>query len=264
RVLLPFEAVPRIPLGQKKDGAGSDSGGSRWGQGLGKRLPPRGLLPPPPVCFSPSGRFLYSGGDESGAVLVWRMDLETGQVMGEMALHGHSAPVTCLSTAGLEGTGQDLLLSGSADGTAMLWRLGRMASTFRLSTAPRSPSLVIRGHRAPITACVLSDSLGLALTCSGDMGWACTRGRALLHGTEGTTLLRALPPPPELVPRSGGDPWARVGPGAGAGGGGEAFLRAKTHYAACALGDAGYAAIASTCHFAPGADLGAGLEVGPG
>ncbi|CAN0455193.1 unnamed protein product, partial [Laminaria digitata] len=109
-----------------------------------------------------------------------------------MALHGHSAPVTCLASCGLEATDRDLVLSGAADGTALLWSIRRLipsyiSDTLRRPVARRCPALVVRGHRAPVTTCAVSDGLGLALTCSD--------GRALLTAIEGNVLLRALTPP---------------------------------------------------------------------
>ncbi|CAN0372135.1 unnamed protein product, partial [Hapterophycus canaliculatus] len=112
-----------------------------------------------------------------------------------MALHGHSAPVTCLALCGLEAKDSDLVLSGAADGSALLWSVRRLTPNYisdslRRPTARRCPALVVRGHRGPVTACAVSDGLGVALTCSD--------GRALLTATEGNVLLRALRPPPGL------------------------------------------------------------------
>ncbi|CAM9430651.1 unnamed protein product, partial [Choristocarpus tenellus] len=257
RLLLPFDAVPRIPLGPREGHVfGGGSGGSfvqgAGGGGVKAGIPTMPLLLPP-VKFSPSGRFLYSGGHEAGAVLVWQMDLGTGQVMGEMALQGHSGPVTCLASAGLESSGQDLLLSGSTDGTAMLWNLGRLASTFRSPEAMRAPAMVVRGHGSAITACALSDGLGLALTCSSGNGIGCSsnkgmgveggRGRALLHCTEGATVVRALPSPPPIMYHRLHRNKSRARAEGDAGAGGAA---AAVQYTACALGLTGYAALASS------------------
>ncbi|CAM9336477.1 unnamed protein product, partial [Ectocarpus fasciculatus] len=142
--MVHFTHVPRIPLGARP----ADSRGEAAG-GPGDWPPP---LPPPPVCFSPSGRYLFSGGHESGALLMWQFDYNnTGQVCGEMALHGHSAPVTCLALCGLEAKDSDLVLSGAADGTALLWSVRRLAPNYiseslRRPMARRCPALVVRGH----------------------------------------------------------------------------------------------------------------------
>lgn len=109
-----------------------------------------------------------------------------------MALHGHSAPITCLALCGLEAKDSDLVLSGAADGTALLWSVRRLTPSYisdglRRPTARRCPASVVRGHRGPVTACAVSDGLGLALTCSD--------GRAQLTATEGNVVLRVLRPP---------------------------------------------------------------------
>lgn len=157
-----------------------------------------------------------------------------------MALHGHSAPVTCIASCGLEATDRDLVLSGAAEGTALLWSLRQLTPTYisasvRRPAARRCPALVIRGHRGPLTVCAVSDGLGLALTCSD--------GRVLLTAIEGNVLLRALRAP---VGGSSVD----------LGKGGEAstadtnttpFPRLPgTRYTACALTEAGYAALAGS------------------
>jgi WD domain, G-beta repeat len=143
-------------------------------------------LPPAPALFSRTGRLIFSGGHPSGAVLVWHVDAEVGAVIGEAAMYGHSAPVTCLATCNLELSGQEILLSGSADCTAVLWCLRRLNSlrAFQTPRPDRLPLQVLRGHVTPITACAIDDSLSLALTCS--------RGRALLHCIEGQGLLHSI------------------------------------------------------------------------
>lgn len=161
-----------------------------------------------------------------------------------MALHGHSSPVTCLASCGLEGTDRDLVLSGASDGTALLWSLrrlipGYLSATPRRPAARRSPALVVRGHRGPVTACAINDGLGLALTCSD--------GLALLSATEGEVLLRALRPPSSPSPPP---------PGRGGRGEGEFPVpgvpppknpSAKAiRYTACALAESGYAVLAGS------------------
>jgi WD40 repeat protein len=143
-------------------------------------------LPPAPALFSRTGRLIFSGGHPSGAVLVWHVDAEVGSVIGEAAMYGHSAPVTCLATCNLEQTGTEILLSGSADCTAIIWCLRRLNSlrAFQTPRPDRLPQQVLRGHVTPITACAVDDSLSLALTCS--------RGSALLHCIEGQGLLHSI------------------------------------------------------------------------
>lgn len=162
-----------------------------------------------------------------------KYDETPDQVCGEMALHGHSAPITCLASCGLEATDRDLVLSGASDGTALLWSLRRLTASFLTATARRPaarrcPSMVVRGHRGPVTACAVSDGLGLALTCSD--------GRALLTSTEGNVLLRTLGS-------------AFDGPNGGRGGRSnhpETPEPPATRYTACALAESGYAALAGS------------------
>ncbi|CAN0516082.1 unnamed protein product, partial [Ectocarpus sp. 12 AP-2014] len=73
RRMVHFTDVPRIPLGARP---AVDSRGEEAAGAPGDWPPP---LPAPPVCFSPSGRYLFSGGHESGALLMWQFDYNTGQ-----------------------------------------------------------------------------------------------------------------------------------------------------------------------------------------
>lgn len=87
RRMTHFTHVPRIPLGGRPPypsssstpGSSKPSGGNGSSSGGDADWPPP--LPPAPVCFSPSGRYLFSGGHESGALLMWQFDYNsTGQV----------------------------------------------------------------------------------------------------------------------------------------------------------------------------------------
>lgn len=149
-----------------------------------------------------------------------------------MALHGHSAPVTCLASCGTEATDREMVLSGAADGTAMLWSLRRLTESYltaamRVPVARRCPTLVIRGHRGPVTACAVSDGLGLAITCSD--------GRALVNSIEGNVLLRVL--------RSESDVGRRVDDGDGSP---VAPVLPAMRHTACALAEGGYVALAGS------------------
>lgn len=89
RKLASFDNVPRIPLGarppsqssgggggRRRGGGGEDGGDGGGGGGVDWPLP----LSSAPVCISPSGRYLFSGGHASGALLMWQFDYATGQV----------------------------------------------------------------------------------------------------------------------------------------------------------------------------------------
>lgn len=101
RARTPIEQLPRVPP------------------------PPPHMAPagPFPLHISKTGRFALGAGDPFGAVHLVEVDVETGQVSGEALLTGHARRVLCLATAELEETGAELLLTGSEDCTAMLWRL---------------------------------------------------------------------------------------------------------------------------------------------
>jgi hypothetical protein len=79
-----------------------------------------------------------------------------------------------------------LILSGSSDCTAALWTLRQLSSSFQLPFISRSPTQIFRGHGSPITACAVSASLHLALTCS--------RSTVLLHSLREDQLLHCLGP----------------------------------------------------------------------
>ena len=198
------------------------------------------------------------------------------QVCGEMALHGHSAPITCLALCGLESKDSDLVLTGAADGTALLWSVRRLTPAYisdslRRPTARRCPALVVRGHRSPVTACAVSDGLGLALTCSD--------GRALLTATEGNVVLRVLRPPGYSVEGGGSEGSATASAAAEDGASVETSgvtagkkrngapplpppavqpQLPAARYTACALGETGYCVLASSRLVAPSAAGGSG------
>lgn len=89
RKLTSFDHIPRIPLGthsssrsspysSRSSGFASSVVGDAFDGDV--PLPSLPQLPPSPVCFSPSGMYLFSGGHPSGALLMWQFDASTGQV----------------------------------------------------------------------------------------------------------------------------------------------------------------------------------------
>lgn len=192
RMTLPFSVLPRILLPT----------------GL-ENYPGRYPLPPSPVLFSKSGRLIFSGGHATGSIRMWQIDPDSCSIIGEAAIYGHSAPVTCLALCDLERNGSELmLLSGSADCTAALWGLRQLNSPrpFKRPRADRCPMCILRGHDSPVIACAVSEGLGLTLTCSSS--------QAITHCIETGALIRSLP-------RS-----------------------STTRYHACALSSEGYAILA--------------------
>ncbi|CBN78887.1 conserved unknown protein [Ectocarpus siliculosus] len=146
--MVHFTHVPRIPLGARP---AVDSRGEEAAGGPSDWPPP---LPAPPVCFSPSGRYLFSGGHESGALLMWQFDYDnTGQVCGEMALPRALGPRD-LPRAFAGSRPRTATSSSPAPPTAraLLWSVRRLAPNYisdslRRPTARRCPALVVRGHR---------------------------------------------------------------------------------------------------------------------
>ncbi len=176
RILPGFDVLPRIPLPTGCDYHSKHSS-------CASALPH-----PAPAVLSSLGKLLFSGGHPSGAVLVWELDTATGAIVAEGSLTGHSAPVTCLSLGGMEPSGQDLLLSGSCDCTALVWELRKLTSRFNRPQLSRTPYRVIRGHSHPITACSINVYAGLCLTVS--------HNTALIHCIASDQLLRVLQPTP--------------------------------------------------------------------
>lgn len=106
----PIEFVPRVPPPVlTSDGSRRPPGGGSFA-----------------VHISRTGRFILGGGDPFGSIHVLEVDVEQGHVTGEGLLMGHQAAVTCISSAGMEETGMELVLTGSQDCTAMVWRIQRI------------------------------------------------------------------------------------------------------------------------------------------
>ena len=76
------------------------------------------------------------------------------------------------------------MLTGGADGLAMVWRVARRAWP-RRAALPRRPLRVLRGHGAPLACGTLSRALGVALTVAAD-------GRALLHALEARSKSKSI------------------------------------------------------------------------
>jgi hypothetical protein len=106
---------------------------------------------------------------------------------------GHTGAVTCLTSAGLELTGMELLLTGSADCTAMLWRLQRTTAKTKRPCMIKRPDRVLLGHTAPIVACAIYYDLGVTLTASGT--------ELIIHHIEHISLVRRIDLPASLAAR---------------------------------------------------------------
>ncbi|DAZ96650.1 TPA: hypothetical protein N0F65_009213 [Lagenidium giganteum] len=153
----PFDYVPRVPVFEVKD-LGSETCF--------------------PVAVSSNGRLLISGGSRNGSIHLRLLDLDNGHVIAKASVCGHDDSVTCLSIDKFNyqcptmSDDDDLLVSGSRDGTLALWRLSRVKPDllFRLPRISTAPLLMLRGHRHPIIDCCVSTRLGVVVSCSEHVG----------------------------------------------------------------------------------------------
>ncbi|GMF26902.1 unnamed protein product [Phytophthora lilii] len=167
----PFDYVPRIPV---FDHVRHDE------ESLHQHKRSRGF----PVVISRNGRVLATGGARSGALHFRLLDLDNGHVIGKASVVGHSAAVTCLSldrwsyhshsqvVVSTSQEDEELLVSGSQDGTLALWRLSRLKPDmlFRLPRVSPRPIQILRGHATPIVDCCVSTYLGVVASCSHSSG----------------------------------------------------------------------------------------------
>lgn len=169
--LCPIENVPRVPpptLTELTVGGGAPAGGRLFF----------------PLHISRSGRFIFGGGEPFGSMHVLEIELQSGHVIGEVTVLGHTAPITCISSAGLEGEGLELLLTGSMDCTAMIWRIDRLLAKTKKPKLMKRPERILYGHSSRIVCCCLNYPLGIVLTCSST--------EALIHSIEHPELLRRI------------------------------------------------------------------------
>ncbi|TYZ69038.1 hypothetical protein PybrP1_000307 [[Pythium] brassicae (nom. inval.)] len=177
----PFDFIPRIPI-HEAPVSDSDSDASAGSF---------------PVAFSSNGRVVLSGGGRGGMLHLRLVDLDSGQIVGKASVTGHADAVTCLSldrltysTAPNQQDEEELVVSGSNDGTLALWRLSRVKQDllFRLPRVSSCPILVLRGHSAAVRDCCVSTFLGLVVSCSERVGMV-----HYLHG-EGQVAFEFEPP----------------------------------------------------------------------
>uniref|UniRef100_K3W8J6 BEACH domain-containing protein n=1 Tax=Globisporangium ultimum (strain ATCC 200006 / CBS 805.95 / DAOM BR144) TaxID=431595 RepID=K3W8J6_GLOUD len=155
----PLDFIPRIPFHEERDGG---SNGNFF-----------------PVAISSNGRVIVSGGGRGGALHFRLLDLDNGQVVGKASVTGHDGSVTSISvdkltynSASNQHDEEELIVSGSKDGTMALWRLSRVKQDllFRLPRISSAPIMVLRGHSEAIRDCCVSTYLGLVVSCSEQVG----------------------------------------------------------------------------------------------
>ncbi|KAM7072689.1 WD repeat- and FYVE domain-containing protein 4 isoform 1-T3 [Molossus nigricans] len=104
------------------------------------------------VCPSPS-TIVTSGA--STVVCVWELSMAKGRPRGlhlKQALYGHTQAVTCLAAS----VPFSILVSGSQDGTCILWDLDQLTHVARLPAHPEG-----------ISATAISDISGTIVSCAG-------------------------------------------------------------------------------------------------
>ncbi|KAF1320885.1 Kinase a-anchor protein, partial [Globisporangium splendens] len=152
----PFDFIPRIPFHEARES------GNVF-----------------PVAISSNGRVIISGGGRGGALHLRLLDLDNGQLIGKASVTGHDSSVTCISVDKLtynspstQHDEEELIVSGSTDGTMALWRLSRVKQDllFRLPRISSAPIMVLRGHSESIRDCCVSTYLGLVVSCSEHAG----------------------------------------------------------------------------------------------
>ncbi|KAL8000464.1 putative BEACH domain, concanavalin A-like lectin/glucanase domain superfamily, PH-BEACH [Plasmopara halstedii] len=166
----PFDYVPRIPV---FDLVASDRHNHLNQRSCGF-----------PVVMTGNGRVVVSGGARNGALHFRLLDLDNGHVIGKASVVGHSAAVTCLSRdranshgphyIGVSSVHEDdeVVVSGSQDGTLALWRLSRLKPDllFRLPRVSPCPIQLFRGHATRLVDCCVSTYLNLIVSCTQDVG----------------------------------------------------------------------------------------------
>lgn len=102
------------------------------------------------ACACPSARTIVTSGTSS-VVTVWEFDLRQKLLVVKHALHGHTDAVTCLAAS----SAYNLIVSGSRDGTAIVWDMSRFTFVRQL-----------RGHVSLVAAVSINELTGEIATCS--------------------------------------------------------------------------------------------------
>jgi hypothetical protein len=132
---------------------------------------------------------VLSDGDGCGSFGMQLVDPTQGDIRGEVLVpQVHSAKITCIATdpigtaAGHGGVGGELVIVGSADGNASLWRF--MSSLY----LPLRPRVRLQGQGgSKLVAVALCSSIHVAATLSCD--------KCCLHSTGSGALMRSFGPP---------------------------------------------------------------------
>lgn len=102
------------------------------------------------ACACPNGRTVVTAGTSS-VVTVWECDLRRKAFAVRHSLHGHTDAVTCLAAS----SAYNVIVSGSRDGTAIVWDMSRFVFVRQL-----------RGHAGVVAAVCINELTGEIATCS--------------------------------------------------------------------------------------------------
>lgn len=102
------------------------------------------------ACACPNARTIVTAGTSS-VVTVWEFDARHKALAVKHSLHGHTDAVTCLAAS----PAYNVIVSGSRDGTAIVWDLSRFIFVRQL-----------RDHVGLVAAVSINDLTGDIATCS--------------------------------------------------------------------------------------------------
>lgn len=102
------------------------------------------------ACASPNARTVITAGTSS-VVTVWELNPRLKSLTVKHSLHGHTDAVTCLAAS----PAYNIIVSGSRDGTAIVWDMSRYIFVRQL-----------REHVGLVAAVAINDLTGEIATCS--------------------------------------------------------------------------------------------------
>lgn len=103
------------------------------------------------ACASPNAREIITAGTSS-VVTVWQFDNRRKTLVVKHSLHGHTDAVCCLAVS----PAYNMIVSGSRDGTAIVWDMSRYIFVRQLSD-----------HTGIVAAVCINELTGDIATCSG-------------------------------------------------------------------------------------------------
>ncbi|XP_055386714.1 WD repeat and FYVE domain-containing protein 3 isoform X2 [Condylostylus longicornis] len=102
------------------------------------------------ACACPNSKMIVTAGTSS-VVTIWKFDVNKKTLTVRHNLHGHTDAVTCLAAS----PAYNVIVSGSRDGTAIVWDMSRFTFVRQL-----------RGHVGVVAAVAINDLSGDIATCS--------------------------------------------------------------------------------------------------